>query len=197
MAGLFSLLFLTSFVLFVVSFFRPVKIYKIQPSNRKQSLLIYGLLTFVSMMITGSLAPKQPATSKAVQPTAAQVNTVKPEKKKPTDAPRPTTAKRLEIGDSGYLRIPGNKDPEQLILLATDKEYISDVSKALMSKDGYSIMEVVKDGKAFAVQNGTEIKVIDFTTGSRRVRIMNDTRAPEIDMSGKAGWVPFEFISAK
>lgn len=114
----------------------------------------------------------------------------------PTATPAPET-KQLTLGDEGYLRIPNNKDPEQIILLATDKKYIDDVSKTLLSKDTQGFLELATKGEAIGVHVGSQIKIIDTTVGERRVRILKGAKNIDSDKEGMSGWVAFEFVSAK
>jgi hypothetical protein len=60
MAGLFSLVFLASLVLFVIGFFKPQTslFWYGKERTKKKSALIYGLTAFASLIFIGAFADK-------------------------------------------------------------------------------------------------------------------------------------------
>lgn len=91
--------------------------------------------------------------------------------------------KNLNTGETGVLSVDG-KD----ILVGIEKEDFDKIVKSSVAGDTYGIVEIVAQGKAFYVKDKTKVLIIDRDTFSRQVRIL------EGDMTGKTGWVPYEFI---
>ena len=113
-----------------------------------------------------------------------------------TDATPTAEAKKLSIGDDGFLRLPNTSDKDQVILLAVEKSGSDELTKANMANDTYGLLDLAKKGAIFGVGNGTKIKVIETATFLRKVRIMEVSREVDNDKVGLAGWVPMEWVTA-
>jgi hypothetical protein len=114
-------------------------------------------------------------------------------KKSTPISPTPSkTETSLHIGDEGFLKV-GN-DPNQVIYLATDDKAFDDLTKVLLSKDEYGLLELAMQGKVFGVTNGTKVKVIDRAFARRKVRIIQGAKPIDADKVGLSGWVPIEWV---
>lgn len=101
-----------------------------------------------------------------------------------TQSPAPTAAERLRVGEEGILRVEG----QEQVLVATSKENLDKVVKALVAKDTEGLAQMVLAGEAFLVDSGTKVRVIDTALGVRQVRIFDGGTL------GRTGWVPMEFV---
>ena len=63
------------------------------------------------------------------------------------------------------------------------------MNEALRAKDKVGLLQLMGRGKVFMVTKGSSALVLDIGFTSMKVRI-NDG-----DMSGKAGWLPREYVS--
>ncbi|MBI4226178.1 hypothetical protein HY612_03640 [Candidatus Roizmanbacteria bacterium] len=106
------------------------------------------------------------------------------------------SSQSLNLGDQGYLRIPNTTDPETPIFLATDKKVFKELGKALLAKDMYGVLELAQQGTVFGVSNGTQVKVVDMDTFSRKVRIIKGVRPIDEDKVGLSGWAPVEWVTS-
>jgi hypothetical protein len=102
------------------------------------------------------------------------------------------TETSLHLGDEGFLKV-GN-DPNQVIYLATDDKAFDELTKVLLSKDEYGLLELAMQGKVFGVTNGTKVKVIDRAFARRKVRIIQGAKPIDADKVGLSGWVPIEWV---
>lgn len=135
--------------------------------KRKRYVILIGFLLIVGI---GSLGNKNTSTTQTI----------------PTD--------KISVGDNGFLRLPSNPDPEQIICLGATKEDYEQINKAFYAKDYLGLLEIPG---AFCVHNGAKILVVDRTTFSRRVRIMEVAKEVDKDKVGLAGWVQMEFVAKK
>jgi len=90
---------------------------------------------------------------------------------------------RISIGDNGIVDSGGN-----IAIICLDQSTHDDYVNALISDDKIGIVALAIAGKAFPVDSGTRVKVIDLESGKRKVRIM------EGKYSGRAGWVSKEIV---
>ncbi len=112
----------------------------------------------------------------------------------PSNTNNSTANNSLKIGDKGYLRLPNIGDPTQVIFFAVNKDSYDQLSKSLIAKDTYGILELAQKGIVFGVSNGTEIQVIDSDMFIRKVRIIKGVRPVDDDKVGLSGWVPAEWV---
>jgi len=97
----------------------------------------------------------------------------------------------MQIGDDGYLRLPGITDTKQVICLGNTKDDANQISKALAAKDFVGILEIPG---AFCVGNGSQAKLIDKDFPLRRVRITKGINDVDSDKVGLSGWLPYEWV---
>jgi len=93
------------------------------------------------------------------------------------------TQERISIGDNGIVDSGGN-----IAIICLDQATHNDYINAIMANDKIGIVALALAGKAFPVDSGTRVKVIDLELGKRKVRIM------EGKYSGRAGWVSKEIL---
>jgi hypothetical protein len=77
----------------------------------------------------------------------------------------------------------------QSAFLGTTKENEKEVVKYAVRKDQQSIMDLIYNGKAFAVEDGTKATILDSSFDMYQVRITSGSQ------SGKTGWLPKEFVN--
>ena len=111
-----------------------------------------------------------------------------------TNTPAVTASQTPEIGEEGYLRLPGITDPEQVICLGETEEDYDQINKALIAKDFIGLMEIPG---AFCVSNGTKVLVIDSAVFKRRVRILEDVREVDSDKILMSGWTASDWVVAR
>ena len=73
----------------------------------------------------------------------------------------------IGIGETGRLPTGGP------VLIATSKEALDDIVRAVTAKDNHGIAEVIMAGRAFAVDPGTSVRVIDSSFLKKRVRVLS------------------------
>ncbi len=101
-------------------------------------------------------------------------------------APTATSAPKTSIsrGSEGYLR----SSTADIAVMRTP-EILDEFVKAAVNKDTYGQKDILlNDTKSFFVPAGTKVLVIDKTTTTIQVRVLEGKRA------GEAGWVPTEFV---
>lgn len=100
------------------------------------------------------------------------------------------TRPSLSVGDEGIIN---NNDEinncEGTVALTMTEEAQDEFTKTSIAKDSAGFAEMILEGKIFIVDNCTKAKVIDSSMFKRRVRIL------EGEQAGKAGWLPYEFIT--
>lgn len=150
---------------------------------------IIGIFIYIIALFNSSpdISPQKPVVSENVSNKTAE-----PTKVTPTPQP-----KAISIGDEAYLRLPDNNDPEQVILLAINKDDYDEVLKTLMAKDYVGILDLSNQGKAFGVHNGSKVLVIDTAVGIRKVRIVKGVNPVDEDKVGLAGWVAMEWVKSE
>lgn len=109
----------------------------------------------------------------------------------PTPPAQVATSSFVNPGEDGYLKLKATTDPDQIICLGDTKESYQEVSKSIMSKDYQGLLE---NRGAFCVGNGTMVRVIDFSSGLREVRIISTIRDIDKDKVGRRGWTATEFV---
>jgi hypothetical protein len=115
------------------------------------------------------------------------------DKKSTSTSPTPSkTETSLHVGEEGFLKV-GN-DPNQVIYLATDEKAFDELTKVILSKDEYGLLELAAQGKVFGVTNGTKVKVVDRAFARRKVRIIQGAKPIDADKVGLSGWVPMEWV---
>ena len=97
----------------------------------------------------------------------------------------------LQIGDEGYLRLPGILDPTQVICLGTTKDDANAITKATMANDYMGLLEIPG---AFCVGNGSQIKFIERSFPLNKVRIVKGVNEVDSDKIGLSGWLPYEWV---
>ena len=106
-------------------------------------------------------------------------------------SPTQTSPSGSSISESGFLRLPNNNDPEQVICLGPTKESYNQIGKALLANDMIGLLEIPG---AFCVSNGSRVKLIESSFALRRVRIETGVRPVDSDKVGMSGWVAKEFV---
>jgi hypothetical protein len=96
---------------------------------------------------------------------------------------RPPEPVDIHAGTEAALRVPSGR-----ILVATSEANLDKLMKTLTIKDSEGILELLANGEAFAVDNGTKCRVL--TPGILTVEV----RIIEGDQRGRSGFVPREFI---
>lgn len=153
-----------------------------EPKKKKSSGCFTVIIFFIIIIVLG---------------TVISAFNQQPKSNIPSNTNSSSTANNsLKIGDKGYLRLPNISDPTQVIFLAEDKDSFNQLSKSLIAKDTYGIMELGQKGVVFGVSNGTEIQVIDSDVFIRKVRIIKGVRSVDNDKVGLSGWVPVEWAVA-
>jgi len=132
------------------------------PSQKKFKYIVAGAFFFIVMFII---------ISATTSPTTPSVNTS-------------LSQTGLSIGQDGYIKVSTAK-----IVVGIDKATEDEIVSSSIAGDTTGVALLVLDGKAFFVENGTKVKVIDKTMASVRIRILDGEEA------GNSGWVPFEFVS--
>lgn len=97
----------------------------------------------------------------------------------------------MQIGDDGYLRLPGITDSAQVICLGTTKDDANKIGKVLVAKDFMGLLEIPG---AFCVGSGSKIRLIDIDFPYRKVKIIQGVNKVDSDKIGLAGWLPFEWV---
>ncbi len=96
------------------------------------------------------------------------------------------TARYLVDGESGMLNTNDDlSDCTGEVAVAFTQEALHLLTKAANVKDAYGYAEVFTSGLATIVPNCTNVKAIDHTFSTRKVRLIDD---PAI-----SGWVPYEW----
>ena len=83
-----------------------------------------------------------------------------------------------------------------LIPLGTTVDGQTQVMKSLLANDSNGLLELAQKNLMFGVGQGTKVKIIDRSTGIRRVRIMDSLRKVDDDKVGLSGWVPMEWVTS-
>ena len=109
-----------------------------------------------------------------------------------TDTETTAPADTIVVGDSGFIRLPGNSDPTQKICIGETKEAADEVSKSLIAKDYIGLLLIPG---VFCVSNGTPALLIEKDFPYRKVRVMGALNKVDEDKIGRAGWLPLEFVS--
>ncbi len=89
----------------------------------------------------------------------------------------------VSVGETGYLESSASN-----VLVATTKDNLDEIVKLSVANDTEGLAQMTLDGDAYIVDQGTQVRVIDTTIGTREVRIL------EGKQYGKSGWVPVEFV---
>jgi capsule polysaccharide export protein KpsE/RkpR len=76
----------------------------------------------------------------------------------------------------------------QSAFLGTTQENEKEIVKYAVRKDQQSIMDLIYNGKAFAVESGTNATIMGSSFDMYQVRITSGSQ------SGKTGWLPKEFV---
>ncbi len=100
----------------------------------------------------------------------------------------------MEVGQEGFLRLPGNNDASQVICLGETKDDYNKINKALAAKDFLGILEIPG---AFCVHNGSKVLLIDKDFPACRVRVVQGVAEVDKDKVGMSGYVPYEWVMAK
>lgn len=141
--------------------------------SRNVKILIVVILFFIiGTSMTDSSAPKNEVAS----------------------TPPATTSDNLTVGQEGYIRLPNNPDPTQIICLGTTKGDADKIGDALLAKDYMGLLEIPG---AFCVHNGTKALLIEKSFPLRRVRITEAYQKIDQDKVGLAGWLPMEWVVSK
>jgi hypothetical protein len=95
----------------------------------------------------------------------------------------PTPKRQARWGGDGLLRSRGGGR----LPVADDWDAYDDLLSA-DPRDEYAMRELLLSGRVFAVEDGTEVLVIESRGLSYRIRILEGAYA------GRDGWVPGEFV---
>jgi hypothetical protein len=93
---------------------------------------------------------------------------------------RPTPTLEIEIG--------GRKRLTEEALICLTKADLDELTKTFAAKDEYGFYELLGAGRVFAVQEGTEVLILDwdgswyYFTGAVKLRVL------EGEFMGQAGW---------
>lgn len=139
--------------------------------SKKKSLISFAFGVVILLVIIGNWKANEP-----IKPSPAESHQA-------TNSPAKPISTR-NVGDDGILVNSAGKSA----LVGVDESAYSEIQKAFAVSDSAGYLELLTSGKAFAVANGTKIKVIDRGYGKRRVRIL------EGDMFTRSGWVPLEWV---
>ncbi len=112
----------------------------------------------------------------------------------PSSSQQSTNSQELRtIGAEGFLRLPNNDDPEQVIFLTPTPELWDEVGKVFLSKDAYGMLELSQKG-VIGISNGTRVLVIDRSFTLTKVRVLKGIRPVDEDKIGLAGWTAKEWV---
>lgn len=133
------------------------------PSHKKFKYIIAGSFLFIVMfiIISATTSPTTPSVSNSL------------------------VQNSVSIGQDGYIKI---STPEAIISI--NKETLEEVVNNSVIGDNTGTAKLIMAGKAYFVDNGTKVKVIDKTMTAVKVRILDGNEATN------SGWLPFEFVSA-
>lgn len=98
-----------------------------------------------------------------------------------------STPAKLKTGQNGVLSLGGL----ETAYLAKDEESYSALGRALTIKDDYAVVDLLQAGKIFSATKGSKVLVVDSTSTSLQVRILEGAES-----IGEAGWLPYEWVSA-
>ncbi|MFA6416387.1 MAG: hypothetical protein WCW56_02780 [Candidatus Paceibacterota bacterium] len=147
-------------------------------NNRLSKNIIIGI-AIITLVIVGVVLSDDLEANKQV----AKIN-------KPKPVETETVHDFVKIGDIGYLRLPGTKDPEQMICLGPTKEAYDQVMSSISAKD---LLGIVEAG-GFCVGNGTKVKVIGGSFSLKQVRIIEGVREIDKNVVLRSGWVATEWV---
>jgi hypothetical protein len=99
----------------------------------------------------------------------------------------PSTDNNVAIGEQGILFV----DDLDEILVAVDEDALNDLTDASVAQDSIGYEKVYLEGRAFFVDSGTQVQVIDVSWATREVRILSGSH------NGESGWVPYEWVVAE
>lgn len=91
----------------------------------------------------------------------------------------------LKIGEEGRLYI--NADSEE-ILVAVDKETLSDLTATSVTNDDYGFAQILFEGGAYIVEPNTKVLVLDYTFTTVKFRILEGPHENRI------GWTASEWV---
>lgn len=95
-----------------------------------------------------------------------------------------TSSTGVPVGQSGILtRNTGTTSP-----VAMTEEIMDTFLKSWRIGDSYGNTNLIMSGTVFLVDHGTKVLVIDSHSFTRKIRIL------EGEHTGKAGWVPYEWV---
>jgi hypothetical protein len=167
MDNLFLALAFASLVGLFVGLVKP-SIVKVK--SRKQSLLFFGGGALVLFILFGITSPQSTQNGSTPEQSAS--------------ATQPASASKVGVGEEGYINVSSPK-----AILALTEDNFKELTKIYLADDTQGIYEFLVAGKGFAVADGTKVKVIDSSVGTRRVRVL------EGDMAEKSGWIAMEWVS--
>lgn len=149
--------------------------------------VVIGLPIFIGIVSSSLDGARQKSNELKQQTTATQ------------PAPQATTPaaaelQSLSVGDEGYLRISDTANTNQNICVGTTKKDADDITKALLAKDYFGLLNIPG---AFCVGNGSKIKLIEKDFPYRKVRIVSGVKPVDSDKVGMAGYVPAEWVVNK
>lgn len=142
-------------------------------------LSIFILFIFLMIILSGA-SDLQQAAEQAVVANSGSDNT--------------TDTSEMQVGDSGFIRLPDNSDVSQKICLGESKDDANQITKALIAKDYLGLIQIPG---AFCVSNGTPILLIEKDFPLRKVRITGTIDEIDSDKFGMAGWLPLEWVVNK
>lgn len=186
-------------IAFIILFLLPFAIWWIWAKSgwtKQTKWIVTGIIAvflIIGMATSGSSTPSTTKTSKGT-PTPAITTSASVSPATPTSTPTPTpTLKTISLGDEVILNFNDDKTKcdEQKMVLGYEKKDAEQVTKSSVAKDTEGLVELILQGRGFAVKNCTKAKLIESGFGYRKVRILDG------DTAGQAGWLPTEWVRSQ
>lgn len=94
----------------------------------------------------------------------------------------------VAVGEEAWISVGSKSTP-----IATTKDYYDEIQKALLAKDWGVLRQMIIQERAFVVDEGTRVLVIDKSWDWTMVQV----KVLEGSQAGKVGWVANEYVTKR
>jgi hypothetical protein len=73
-------------------------------------------------------------------------------------------------------------------VVSVTKDYVAVLAPVVATKNQAAVDQMVREGKAFLIPNGTRVKVVSESYNERQIQVLDGP------LQGRTAWVPFEWL---